>query len=112
MHLSLSHVHASLGGTRVIRDVSLEARESAFIGLIGPNGAGKTTLVRAVAALIPHEGAIELDGRAVAAMEPRARARAIAYLAQGAGSHRPHGDRRAARSLARRALLRPAGAAR
>ncbi|MDO8838919.1 MAG: ABC transporter ATP-binding protein [Parvibaculum sp.] len=89
MHLSLTHVHASLGGTRVIRDVSLAARDSAFIGLIGPNGAGKTTLVRAVAALIPHDGLIELDGQAVAAMEPRARARAIAYLAQGAGSHWP-----------------------
>ncbi|MBX3490282.1 ABC transporter ATP-binding protein [Parvibaculum sp.] len=89
MHLSLAHIHASLGGTRVIRDVSLEARDSAFIGLIGPNGAGKTTLVRAIAALIPHEGTIELDGQVVAAMEPRARARAIAYLAQGAGSHWP-----------------------
>ncbi|MBX3495265.1 MAG: ABC transporter ATP-binding protein [Parvibaculum sp.] len=89
MHLSLAHIHASLGGTRVIRDVSLEARDSAFIGLIGPNGAGKTTLVRAIAALIPHEGTIELDGQAIAAMEPRARARAIAYLAQGAGSHWP-----------------------
>lgn len=89
MHLSLAHIHASLGGTRVIRDFSLEACDSAFIGLIGPNGAGKTTLVRAIAALIPHEGTIELDGQAVAAMEPRARARAIAYLAQGAGSHWP-----------------------
>ena len=89
MHLSLAHIHAALGGTRVIRDVSLEVRDSAFIGLIGPNGAGKTTLVRAIAALIPHEGTIDLDGQAVATMEPRVRARAIAYLAQGAGSHWP-----------------------
>ena len=89
MQLSLTHVQASLGGTRVIRDVSLEVRDSAFIGLIGPNGAGKTTLVRAIAALIPHEGTIDLDGQAVATMEPRVRARAIAYLAQGAGSHWP-----------------------
>ena len=89
MHVSLAHIHASLGGTRVIRDVSLAAGAGAFIGLIGPNGAGKTTLVRAVAALIPHQGTIELDGQAVAAMEPRARARAISYLAQGAGSHWP-----------------------
>ncbi|MEX0840119.1 MAG: ABC transporter ATP-binding protein [Parvibaculum sp.] len=89
MRLSLSHVHAALGQTRVIRDVSLEVPGGAFIGLIGPNGAGKTTLVRAVAALIPHEGRIELDDVPVAAMPPRTRARAIAYLAQGAGSHWP-----------------------
>jgi iron complex transport system ATP-binding protein len=89
MRLSLSNVHAALGQTRVIRDVSLEVPGGAFIGLIGPNGAGKTTLVRAVAALIPHEGRIELDDVPVAAMPPRARARAIAYLAQGAGSHWP-----------------------
>lgn len=89
MRLAIENLHASLGGARVIRGVSLAAEGSQFVGLIGPNGVGKTTLVRAIAGLIPFEGGVTLDGAPVAAMSPRARARAISYLAQGAGSHWP-----------------------
>ncbi len=89
MRLAVENLHASLGGARVLRGVSLAAEGAQFIGLIGPNGVGKTTLVRAVAGLIPFEGSVSLDGAPVSAMSPRARARAISYLAQGAGSHWP-----------------------
>ncbi len=89
MRLAIENLHASLGQTHVVRGVSLEASGAQFIGLIGPNGVGKTTLVRAAAALIPFTGSVALDGVSVPAMEPRARAKAIAYLAQGAGSHWP-----------------------
>lgn len=89
MRLSVENIQASLGQSRVIRGVSLVAEGSRFIGLIGPNGVGKTTLVRAIANLIPFEGGVSLDGASVPAMSPRARARAISYLAQGAGSHWP-----------------------
>jgi iron complex transport system ATP-binding protein len=89
MRLSVSNLHASLGGARVLSGVSLDFDGPSFVGLIGPNGVGKTTLVRAIANLIPFEGAITLDGVAIGAMETRARARALAYLAQGAESHWP-----------------------
>lgn len=89
MRLAVENIHASLGGARVIRGASFTTEGAAFIGLIGPNGVGKTTLVRAIAGLIPFEGSVTLDGAPLAAMPPRERARAIAYLAQGAGSHWP-----------------------
>ncbi|WP_421862349.1 ABC transporter ATP-binding protein [Parvibaculum sp.] len=89
MRLAIENLRASLGGARVIRGVSATAEGSQFIGLIGPNGVGKTTLVRAVAGLVPFEGSVTLDNVPVADMSPRARARAISYLAQGAGSHWP-----------------------
>ena len=89
MRLSVEDLHASLGGARVIRGVSLAADGSQFIGLIGPNGVGKTTLVRAIANLIPFEGEVSLDGTPVSSMSPRTRARASSYLAQGAGRHWP-----------------------
>ena len=89
MRLAVENLHASLGDARVIRGVSLAAEGAQFVGLIGPNGVGKTTLVRAIAGLIPFGGSVVLDGEAVSAMSPRARARAMSYLAQGAGSHWP-----------------------
>lgn len=89
MRLAVENLHASLGDARVIRGVSLAAEGAQFVGLIGPNGVGKTTLVRAIAGLIPFGGSVALDGEAVSAMSPRARARAMSYLAQGAGSHWP-----------------------
>ena len=89
MRLAVENLRASLGGARVLRGVSLAAEGSQFVGLIGPNGVGKTTLVRAVAGLIPFEGSVSLDGAPVSSLSPRARARAISYLAQGEGSHWP-----------------------
>lgn len=89
MELRVENLHASLGGARVLRGPSFTARGPSFIGLVGPNGAGKTTLIRSVANLIPFEGRISLDGEDVEAIAPRARARKIAYLAQGAESHWP-----------------------
>jgi len=89
MELRVENLRASLGGARVLRGPSFDARGPSFIGLVGPNGAGKTTLIRAVANLIPFEGDISLDGMDIGAIEPRARARKIAYLAQGAESHWP-----------------------
>lgn len=89
MRLSICNLHASLGGARILGGVSLDLDGAGFVGLIGPNGVGKTTLVRAIANLIPFEGDITIDGAAVGAMDATIRARALAYLAQGAESHWP-----------------------
>src|SRR5690606_15601400 len=70
MRLSIRNLHASLGGARVLRGVSLDIDGPNFVGLVGPNGAGKTTLVRAVAGLIPFDGAILIDGAPVKALRP------------------------------------------
>jgi iron complex transport system ATP-binding protein len=57
--------------------------------LVGPNGAGKTTLVRALAGLLPAEGAITLEGLPLGEFSARERARRIAYLPQGNVFHWP-----------------------
>jgi iron complex transport system ATP-binding protein len=84
----LDRVSVTLGTRRVVESVSAEIG-GGVIGLIGPNGAGKSTLVRAIAGLIPAEGAILIDGNAVTDLPLRDRARRIAYLPQGQSVHWP-----------------------
>ncbi|MFD7660491.1 ABC transporter ATP-binding protein [Actinosynnema sp. NPDC059797] len=63
----------------VLRDVHLAARPGELITLIGPNGAGKSTLLRTlVGAQPPLAGHVLLDGRDLADLSPRQRARRLA----------------------------------
>jgi len=75
--LCVENLSVSLRGRPVFRDVSFAIEPGEVVGLIGPNGAGKTTLMRAALGLIPAEGRSSL-----AALEPRARARAAAWMPQ------------------------------
>jgi branched-chain amino acid transport system ATP-binding protein len=55
----------------VLRDVSLEVHAGKVSGLIGLNGAGKSTVIKTICGFLrPKSGAIELDGRSIAAIEP------------------------------------------
>lgn len=71
------------GATPVISGLDLAVPAGQFTVLAGPNGSGKSTLLRALAGVsVPSAGAILLDGRPLAAMTPRERARRIAFLPQ------------------------------
>lgn len=82
-HFELNKICVSLGGRRIVSDISFHAHSGEFIGLIGPNGAGKSTLLKAAACLIPDEtGDLKINGDALASMTPVNRARHLAYLPQ------------------------------
>ena len=86
--IEASGVHHDFGGKPVLNGAALTLAAGEVVGLVGPNGAGKTTLLRVLAGLIvPKRGTVRLRGRELAAMEPRQRARALAYLAQGGEAH-------------------------
>jgi branched-chain amino acid transport system ATP-binding protein len=71
--LAIESVSKSFDRIRAVRDVSLRVEAGQIAGLIGPNGAGKTTLFNTVAGLHrPDRGAILLDGRSIAGLEPHA----------------------------------------
>ncbi|WP_238587698.1 ABC transporter ATP-binding protein [Caenimonas sp. SL110] len=71
-----------LGTREVVREVDLSLVTGRWTAIVGPNGAGKTTLLRALAGLIAFKGLIQIDGRDVATIPNRERARQIAWLGQ------------------------------
>ena len=104
--LQADNVRVRIGAAEIVRDTTLALRRGEFAVLLGPNGAGKTTLMRALAGLLPAEGAITIEGQSLTALPAQARARRIAYLPQGNVFHwpmpvedivrlgrYPHGDR-------------------
>ncbi len=55
----------------VLREVSLEVHAGQVCGLVGLNGAGKSTVVKTICGFVtPKSGAIRLDGRSIAGIEP------------------------------------------
>jgi zinc/manganese transport system ATP-binding protein len=61
--LEVDDVSVSLGGRRVLDQVSFSVQAGGFCGLIGSNGAGKTTLLRVILGLLtPSGGRIAVTG--------------------------------------------------
>ena len=90
-----------------LTQVSLALEPGKVTAICGPNGAGKSSLLQLLAGLMAADsGTVTLDGRALASLRPRERARSIGYLPQdhevawdvpvhslvGLG-RMPHGDR-------------------
>ena len=82
-------VSVTLAGRRVLNDISLSLSSGHLVALVGPNGAGKTTLLRALAGLVPSDGAIHVGGEALSSLSLRQRARRFGYLPQGHIAHWP-----------------------
>jgi iron complex transport system ATP-binding protein len=87
--LTASNLFVRLDRTLIVKDASLTLREGEFTALVGPNGAGKTTLIRAIAGVLPAEGTVQIEGKALSEFSPRERAKRIAYLPQGNTFHWP-----------------------
>ncbi len=67
--LSARGVSAGYGAALVLDDLALDVRPGETVAVLGANGAGKSTAMRALAGLLrPIDGAVTLDGRAVASL--------------------------------------------
>ncbi len=58
MQLKLTDVSVNLSDKSIIEGLSIKIEGPCFFSVSGPNGSGKTTLLRAIADLIPFDGAI------------------------------------------------------
>ncbi len=89
MTLIAEGLSVTLGGRRVLQDLSFRAERGELLIVVGPNGAGKTTLLKAVACLIAHQGRLDWDGQPVTSLSAGQKAKMMAYLPQGHVAHWP-----------------------
>ena len=86
MQINIQNVSMTYpNGKQALKDLSLDLRSPSLVGLLGPNGAGKSTLMKLlVAALLPTDGSIQVDGMPLARAERQYKAR-LGYLPQDFG---------------------------
>ncbi|HEB97851.1 MAG TPA: ABC transporter ATP-binding protein [Sedimenticola thiotaurini] len=88
--LQAEDLHLTLGRKEILAAVDLLLAPGEMLGLIGPNGAGKSTLLKLLAGILsPDRGRRRFLGRDYGRDDGRARARAVAYLAQQGAAHWP-----------------------
>jgi urea transport system ATP-binding protein len=85
--LSIEKLSISIGGSRILREVSLDLAPNHVFCLMGRNGVGKTTTLKSVVGLYrPNSGRVVFEGRDISKAPPEQRARAgIGYVPQGRG---------------------------
>ena len=71
--LKVTRLSKSYGGVRAVANVSFEIAPGERLAMIGPNGAGKTTCFNMLnGQLVPDTGSVELEGRNLVGLKPRA----------------------------------------
>ncbi len=69
----------------ILKDITLSVGRSEILCLIGKNGSGKTTLLRGITGLLPiRRGSVSFDGKDLAEMDPRTRAKLVSVVPQAA----------------------------
>lgn len=83
--LTLSNIHVSYDGSRILRDVSLSVQPAQVVCLMGRNGVGKTTALKSIVGTVKCDsGSVKLDNVEMVKMKPDQRARqGLGYVPQG-----------------------------
>ena len=79
MRVSVTDLSVYYGATVAVEALDLTAEPGEFVAVVGPNGSGKSSLIKAIAGLVPHQGAIAFDGASLASAR-------IGYMPQDTGS--------------------------
>ena len=83
--LTLTNIHVSYDGSRILRDVSLAVELGKVVCLMGRNGVGKTTTLKSIVGLVRLDsGSVKMDGTELGSLKPEHRARhGLGYVPQG-----------------------------
>ncbi|YBV96231.1 sn-glycerol-3-phosphate ABC transporter ATP-binding protein UgpC [Phyllobacteriaceae bacterium JZ32] len=72
--VSLKKLVKRYGSVEVVHGINLDVKDREFVALVGPSGCGKSTTLRMIAGLEDiSDGALEIGGRKVNDLPPRAR---------------------------------------
>ena len=89
MTLEIDQLGVRYGERAALLPTSLQFMPGELVALVGPNGAGKSSLLQALAGVAPQSGRVAWAGQDLVPIEPRERARTIAYLPQNPVAHWP-----------------------
>ncbi|MCG6119986.1 MAG: Fe-S cluster assembly ATPase SufC [Blastomonas sp.] len=81
--LKIENLHATIGGTEILKGLSLTINAGEIHAIMGPNGAGKSTLAYTLGGRPGYEvtdGTATFDGQDLLALEPHERAAAGLFL--------------------------------
>jgi urea transport system ATP-binding protein len=83
--LKVEGVNQYYGGSHILRNVALEAKQGEVCVILGRNGVGKTTLLKSLMGVVPIKtGSIALAGEAITKDTPYERVRkGVGYVPQG-----------------------------
>ncbi|MGY8646730.1 MAG: Fe-S cluster assembly ATPase SufC [Verrucomicrobiales bacterium] len=84
MSLTIENLHATVGGTPILKGLNLEIPAGEVHAIMGPNGSGKSTLSKIIAGhedYVVTDGKVLLDGVDIAGLEVDERSRAGIFLA-------------------------------
>jgi branched-chain amino acid transport system ATP-binding protein len=71
VHLNVENIDLSIGGFRILQNISFRAYKGGLLALIGPNGAGKTSLLNCISGLYRFErGQILFEQRGLSGLKP------------------------------------------
>jgi multiple sugar transport system ATP-binding protein len=78
--VKLRDIRKSYGVVDVIKGVDIDIADGEFVVFVGPSGCGKSTLLRMIAGLEDiTSGTLEIDGKVVNDLEPKARGIAMVF---------------------------------
>ena len=81
--LQINDLKASIGGTEILRGLSLTVNAGEVHAIMGPNGSGKSTLAQVIAGHADYEvsaGTVQFEGKDLLELEPEERAREGIFL--------------------------------
>ena len=84
--IDVNRLSISLGGRRILQDVTLSVGVGDYVSIVGENGAGKTTLLKCIIRI--HKGgtgSIAVDGVPISSYRQNELAKVVSYVPQAGG---------------------------